>query len=70
MKSSRTSSAGKPRCNRLGKNPRQSVEILGSKSFHDFIAKKKVEYDLLLLDSPPILAVSDTLILSTVADVY
>ena len=51
-----------------GRIPPNPSEVLGSKSFEDFIARKKNEYDLVLLDSPPVLAVTDTLILATDVD--
>lgn len=43
-------------------------DLLGSKQFSSMIEKLRDRYDLIVLDTPPILAVSDALILSHVAD--
>lgn len=51
-----------------GRIPPNPSEVLGSKLFQDFVSRKKNEYDLVLLDSPPLLAVTDTLIIATDVD--
>jgi succinoglycan biosynthesis transport protein ExoP len=43
-------------------------ELFGSKTFEQLLAKWRDEYDLIVLDAPPVLAVSDTLILDRLAD--
>lgn len=42
--------------------------LLSARQLDDFIARAKVFYDTIILDTPPILAVSDALILSRLAD--
>jgi capsular exopolysaccharide synthesis family protein len=45
-----------------------SPEILGSKKMKDFIAQMKQRYDLVLFDSPPLLAVTDAAMLAAETD--
>lgn len=44
------------------------TELLGSKAMTDFLEAMKKQYDLILIDSPPYLAVADVTVLSTYAD--
>lgn len=43
-------------------------DLLGSKTFEQLLTKWRDQYDLIVLDAPPILSVSDTLILDRLAD--
>jgi capsular exopolysaccharide synthesis family protein len=49
----------------LAPNP---SELLGSNSMRDLMAKFRKQYDRIILDSPPLLAFSDALVLSRLAD--
>lgn len=51
-----------------GTIPPNPSEILGSSQLEDFILKLKEMYDIILLDSPPIIAVTDSEILSRLVD--
>lgn len=51
-----------------GPIPPNPSELLGSKSMNALLEKAKIEYDLVIFDSPPVLAVSDTQILSNLTD--
>ncbi len=51
-----------------GDVPPNPSELLASWKLKDFIARMKAEYDIVLLDSPPIIAVTDASILSTLTD--
>jgi capsular exopolysaccharide synthesis family protein len=51
-----------------GMTPPNPSEILGSKRMKEFIIQMKERYDLVLFDSPPLLAVTDAAILATEAD--
>lgn len=51
-----------------GDVPPNPSELLASQKLKDFIARMKAEYDVVLLDSPPIIAVTDASILSTLTD--
>jgi len=48
--------------------PPNPAELLGNKKMRDFIECLKKEYDLVLIDAPPVLAVTDAQILSTIVD--
>ena len=52
-------------CGVLPPNP---SELLGSKKMEELIVKLKDEFDLVLFDSPPVIAVTDAAILSTKVD--
>lgn len=52
-----------------GTIPPNPSEILGSEQMIDFIEKLKSIYDLIVIDSPPIIAVTDSEIISRIADV-
>ena len=51
-----------------GPIPPNPAELLGTKKMRDFIEELKGEFDLVLIDAPPVLAVTDAQILSTIAD--
>jgi capsular exopolysaccharide synthesis family protein len=43
-------------------------DLLGSKQFRSLIDRFRADYDLIVLDTPPVLAVSDAIVLSHIAD--
>ena len=43
-------------------------EMLGSKRMRDFLAAAHDQFDLVILDAPPVLAATDAVLLSTQAD--
>ena len=51
-----------------GPIPPNPAELLGTKKMRDFIEDLKNEFDMVLIDAPPVLAVTDAQILSTIAD--
>jgi len=51
-----------------GPVPPNPAELLGSKKMRDFIEELKNDYDIVLIDAPPVLAVTDAQILSTIVD--
>ena len=51
-----------------GTIPPNPSELLGSQRMKDFLEKIKQEYDYLLIDTPPVLAVTDAQILSTLSN--
>lgn len=51
-----------------GKAPPNPSELLMHTRFADFVEKMSKEYDLVVLDTPPVLAVTDALIISKYAD--
>lgn len=51
-----------------GHIPMNPSEILGSRRFAEFLAKARQEYDYVLLDTPPVCAVSDSAILAKQGD--
>jgi len=48
--------------------PSPPVELFSSQAMHDFIATLRQRYDLVLMDCPPVLPVSDTHLLARLAD--
>jgi capsular exopolysaccharide synthesis family protein len=52
-------------CGPLPPNP---AELLLTKRFHDLIRELEKRYDYILLDSPPLLAVTDGVVLSRLSD--
>jgi capsular exopolysaccharide synthesis family protein len=52
-------------CGVLPPNP---SELLGSEKMEEFIAKLKADFDMVLFDSPPVIAVTDAAILCTKVD--
>jgi capsular exopolysaccharide synthesis family protein len=51
-----------------GRNNEDPQELLNSRNMQRFLEAVRPKYDVVLLDSPPVLAVSDALILSRLAD--
>ncbi len=51
-----------------GTIPPNPSEILSSSQMEEFIAKLKSEYDYVILDSPPVIAVTDSEIISSIVD--
>lgn len=51
-----------------GPIPPNPAELLGSERMHQFLQQLEQTYDFLLIDSPPVLAVTDAAILSNQAD--
>jgi tyrosine-protein kinase Etk/Wzc len=51
-----------------GTTPPNPAELLGSKRMQEFVKQMTARYDLVLFDSPPLLAVTDAAVLSTVVD--
>lgn len=51
-----------------GKKPLNSAKLLGSKSFKLILETMRMEYDYVVIDTPPVLAVPDAQILSTLTD--
>ena len=51
-----------------GTIPPNPSEILGSSQMEAFIAKLRKEYDYIIIDSPPLIAVTDSEILSRYVD--
>jgi capsular exopolysaccharide synthesis family protein len=50
-----------------GEKPSNPAELLASKGFKELIKKVEAQYDFVILDCPPVLAVSDPCIVSEVA---
>ncbi len=51
-----------------GTLPKNPSELLGSDKMRDLLDQAKIEYDVIVMDSPPILTVADASVLSTIAD--
>lgn len=51
-----------------GPIPPNPAEMLGSQKMADFVAQMRGQYDIILLDAPPVLAVTDSQILAKIAD--
>lgn len=51
-----------------GTVPPNPSELLGSHKFKTLLAKLRKEYDIIILDCPPVSAVTDALILTTLCD--
>jgi capsular exopolysaccharide synthesis family protein len=51
-----------------GPIPPNPAELLGSKAMEQFLEEAKVEYDVVLFDTPPVLAVTDAQILANRTD--
>ncbi|NBX86545.1 MAG: polysaccharide biosynthesis tyrosine autokinase [Proteobacteria bacterium] len=49
-------------------NTQFAQELLSSKKMKDLMAAWRKDYDLIVIDSPPVMAVADTITLSTMAD--
>jgi tyrosine-protein kinase Etk/Wzc len=53
----------------VGSIPSNPSEILGSPAFKSFVDKLRYDYEIIIFDSPPIMAVSDPEILARFVDV-
>lgn len=51
-----------------GQFPPNPSELLGSQGMRDILAEAKEQFDIVLIDSPPLLAVTDAAVLSTMVD--
>jgi len=51
-----------------GRNPPNPSEILGSKRMHFLLAKLKQDFDKIIIDSPPIAGVTDSLVTAKAVD--
>jgi len=51
-----------------GKLPTNPAELLGSKRMRDLLSELNSEFDLVIIDTPPVLAATDAVLLSTQAD--
>ena len=51
-----------------GTVPPNPSETLGSRKMKDFLIELKKQYDIVLMDSPPVLAVTDPAVLATLSD--
>jgi capsular exopolysaccharide synthesis family protein len=51
-----------------GTHPPNPAELLGSDSMRTLLDKLSESYDLLVIDTPPLLAASDAAIISTISD--
>jgi capsular exopolysaccharide synthesis family protein len=51
-----------------GSVPPSPTELIGSKKMRETLAALKERYDFLLIDSPPVMPVSDAVVLSSLAD--
>ncbi|MBN2467642.1 MAG: polysaccharide biosynthesis tyrosine autokinase [Deltaproteobacteria bacterium] len=51
-----------------GTSPPNPAELLGSRKMEDFIAKAKEKFDVIVVDSPPLLSVTDATELTTFTD--
>ncbi len=52
-----------------GTTPPNPSELLGSEAMRSFLLARKEEYDHILIDAPPVLAVTDAPVLTSVVDV-
>ena len=51
-----------------GRIPPNPAELLGSQRFHDVVANLRSQFDYVIIDSPPVLAVADALEMSRAVD--
>ncbi|MBU3759439.1 MAG: polysaccharide biosynthesis tyrosine autokinase [Candidatus Omnitrophica bacterium] len=52
-----------------GTETQRAIELLGGERMNRFLSDMKMLYDIILIDSPPFLAVADSVVLSDYADV-
>jgi len=52
----------------VGKNPPNPAEILSSKKFQEFVDSQKETFDMILFDTPPVISVTDPVLLSRKVD--
>jgi capsular exopolysaccharide synthesis family protein len=53
---------------RAGTVPPNPAELLGSETMSEFITEMRAKYDYIIIDAPPVLAVTDAPVLTAVAD--
>jgi capsular exopolysaccharide synthesis family protein len=51
-----------------GSLPPNPAELVGSKKMQETVASLREQYDYILIDSPPVIQMSDALLLSTIVD--
>src|SRR5262249_51670452 len=51
-----------------GSSPPDPAELVGSRKMQEILASLQEHYDYILIDSPPVMLVSDAVLLSTVVD--
>ena len=51
-----------------GRIPPNAAELLGSRRFKDLLASVRTQFDWVIIDSPPVMAVADPTILASMAD--
>jgi capsular exopolysaccharide synthesis family protein len=51
-----------------GSSPPDPAELVGSRKMQEFLASLQEHYDYILIDSPPVMPVSDAVLLSTIVD--
>jgi tyrosine-protein kinase Etk/Wzc len=51
-----------------GSSPPNPSELLGSDAMHGFVAEVRQNYDYIVVDTPPVLPVTDATVIATVAD--
>jgi succinoglycan biosynthesis transport protein ExoP len=51
-----------------GSTPPNPTELVGSKRMNETLAALKDRYDFILIDSPPVMSLSDAVVLSTIVD--
>ena len=52
-----------------GTNPPNPSELLGSEAMLQFLVTQRENYDYIIIDAPPILAVTDAPVMTTIADI-
>ncbi|MDD4192808.1 MAG: polysaccharide biosynthesis tyrosine autokinase [Mangrovibacterium sp.] len=52
-----------------GTTPPNPAELLGSDAMHNFLLSEREKYDHIIVDAPPVLAVTDATLLTAVADI-
>ena len=52
-----------------GTSPPNPSELLGSEAMHQFLTSQQENYDYIIIDAPPVLAVTDAPVLTTISDI-
>lgn len=52
-----------------GTNPPNPSELLGSEAMRQFLLTQRENYDYIMIDAPPVLAVTDAPVLTTISDI-